>query len=460
MGAQFSLPRLLGLTDPSSIAVLDSLEDELLLRIVRTLVKEEPMAVGRLLCASKTFENLMKVRSSADFLKLFAQARRAVAREWLHDLRVLAGQAPRGLSGLVRQISRQLSDGSWGMRPDDEPLRLDLSQPWRWAAELTWAIALRRVLRANTSITYLRLDDCGGASTFAHHLAAGLQANSTLTEVDMRNNVISGDDASQIASAVLANTTIEMFNKIPIKELRAGSLTELIGDSRSLATRGIGIGVVGGLVVAGLIHVAPSLASLDLSYSRLCGVWTEWRISWTDPGRWELVQQCGTYTATAITALGAALGASPSLTSVNLSFNELGPDAAVALAPGIAASSSLTKLNLSHNKLDKELGTWDTLSAAECDAATRLGWSATSWDDDEDPPKKWEQLTENEVKDAALLGYTKQWAEVGQGLATLVPSILVAANASLTEVAYAFLELSPSSVCALITLSLPVAGDF
>ena len=44
---------------------------------------------------------------------------------------------------------------------------------------------------------------------------------------------------------------MEKFNEIPIKEIRTDSLTEL-------DLRGKGVGVVGGMVVAGLLPVMPS----------------------------------------------------------------------------------------------------------------------------------------------------------------------------------------------------------
>ena len=41
-----------------------------------------------------------------------------------------------------------------------------------------------------------------------------------LTRVDVRRNNIAGDGAAQLSDAVLGNLKIEMFNGIPIKEMR------------------------------------------------------------------------------------------------------------------------------------------------------------------------------------------------------------------------------------------------
>ena len=76
----------------------------------------------------------------------------------------------------------------------------------------------------------------------------------SLTHCDVRYNHISGDGATQLSAAVLANSKIEVFNEIPIKEMRADSLTTL-----DLSRKGIS--VEGGMVVAGLVPAAGSLIS-------------------------------------------------------------------------------------------------------------------------------------------------------------------------------------------------------
>ena len=113
----------------------------------------------------------------------------------------------------------------------------------------------------------------------------------SLTSLDVRSNDIVGDGAAKLSAAVFGNLKIQMFNKIPIKEMRANSITEL-------DLKGKGIGVEGGLVVAGLLPVMGSL------------------------------------------------------TSLNLSSNHFGAEGAAALAPALAANGSLTVTNLLRNQLD------------------------------------------------------------------------------------------------------------
>ena len=88
-------------------------------------------------------------------------------------------------------------------------------------------------------------------------MADALRVNASVTLLDVRGNDISGDGASQLSAAVLGNTKIEVFNEIPVKEMRADSLTELDLKKKY-------IGVEGGMVVAGLVPVMASLTSVSL----------------------------------------------------------------------------------------------------------------------------------------------------------------------------------------------------
>ena len=86
-------------------------------------------------------------------------------------------------------------------------------------------------------------------------MAGALAVNASITHLDVRFNDISGEGASQLSAAVLSHTKMEVFNEIPVKEMRADSLTEL-----NLYDKGIG--VVGGMVVAGLLPVMASITHI------------------------------------------------------------------------------------------------------------------------------------------------------------------------------------------------------
>jgi hypothetical protein len=121
--------------------------------------------------------------------------------------------------------------------------------------------AICEALEQNTTLKVLDIsgDRCGhsniGGTAGAKHVAKMLDVNRGLTRVDVRNNNIAGDGAEQLAAAVLGNLKIEMFNEIPIKEMRANSLTEL-------DLTGKDVGVEGVMVVAGLIPVLGALTEV------------------------------------------------------------------------------------------------------------------------------------------------------------------------------------------------------
>eukprot|EP00900_Chrysochromulina_parva_P016629 jgi/Chrpa1/24968/Chrysochromulina_OHIO_Genome00027804-RA len=95
----------------------------------------------------------------------------------------------------------------------------------------------------------------------ARALAPAL-TKTTLARVDVRGNKIAIYGAALLSAAVLGNLKIEMFNEIPIKEMRADSFTEI-------DLMGKGVGVEGGIVVAGLIPVMGALTVTNLLGNQL-----------------------------------------------------------------------------------------------------------------------------------------------------------------------------------------------
>jgi Ran GTPase-activating protein (RanGAP) involved in mRNA processing and transport len=182
-------------------------------------------------------------------------------------------------------------------------------------------------------------------------LADALFVNGALTRIDVRSNHIVGDGAKHLSAAVLGNLKIEMFNEIPIKEMRADSFTEL-------DLRGKGVGVEGGMVVAGLIAVMGGLTALDLSFNDL-----------KDEG---------------VSAVCKAIqnNKETKLASLNVSGNCIGPVGANAVAAMVAFTGGLTSLNLSSNQLcgldGFGVGTYTTVVIAAIADALRVNGGLTS----------------------------------------------------------------------------------
>lgn len=313
MGQTFSLPGLLGITD----AGLESLEPELLLYVVRMLIRDEPAAIGRLICCCQTLAQLASTEPAEEMRK----ARRAVARQRLFDLRLLAGRQPAALVPLVTQVSRRLSFGA--LRPEvDEPQELDLCR-WHRTARPDprhaapepgdeWVIrgeAIKRVLCANESLTSVDFSVCFLTHMDAAELAQGLKSNKTLTALNASGNFFGG--FGRDGKFIRATEGVEAI---------AAALPVCALTSLSLAENRLGPEGVRALV-PGLAR--SSLTSLDLSRN---GIGME-----------------------GAAELAAGLAVNSSLRKVDVRLNKLGPAGAKALAPGVVASASLAALDARFN---------------------------------------------------------------------------------------------------------------
>jgi Ran GTPase-activating protein (RanGAP) involved in mRNA processing and transport len=118
--------------------------------------------------------------------------------------------------------------------------------------------AICEALKQNKTLKELNLSgnkNLGGEAG-TKHVADMLGVNGALSRVDIRSYSFASDGAAQLSAAVLGNLKIEMFNEIPIKEMRADSFTEL-------DLMGKRFGVEGGMVVAGLIPVMGALTKME-----------------------------------------------------------------------------------------------------------------------------------------------------------------------------------------------------
>ena len=300
MGQSFSLPRLLGMTDPAAIARLDRLESELLMQIARILIEISPADIGRLSCCCTT---LAQVAQSAEGEEL-RKARRAVARRWLFELHVFAGNSP------TAQV--------------DEPAELDMC---RWSRSVRPAqddqargTALKRVLYANQTIKSVDLSVCYLTYKDATEIAQGLKVNRTLTSLDASGNFFGGygrlhDNLPKIAEFVPMPEGMAAV----AEALAVSSLTTLSLNENRLGHEGIRA------LAPGL--ATTRLTNLDLSRNGL-GV-------------------------EGAAALADGLAANSSLLKLDVRLNKLGPAGAKALAPGIAACASLTVLDVRFNRVQQ-----------------------------------------------------------------------------------------------------------
>merc|ERR1712137_814803 len=87
--------------------------------------------------------------------------------------------------------------------------------------------------------------------------AEALKVNAVLTNLDTRRNDIYGNAAQQLASSVVASASLEVFGGVPLKQMRADSLTQLDLTWKDL-------GPTEAIVIAELIKVSAVLTTLDL----------------------------------------------------------------------------------------------------------------------------------------------------------------------------------------------------
>ena len=143
----------------------------------------------------------------------------------------------------------------------------------------------------------------------------------SLTRLDVRNNNIAGDGASKLSAAVLGNAKIEVFNEIPIKEMRADSFTEL-------SLRGKDIGVAGGMVIAGLLPAMASVTSVNVLSNQL------------DVDSADLLLKVKAEKPN----LRTLCGLTHEETELDLNYKFLGPGDAKLLAPEISVMASITSV--------------------------------------------------------------------------------------------------------------------
>ena len=162
----------------------------------------------------------------------------------------------------------------------------------------------------------------------------------SLTSVDVNRNNITGDGAQQLATAALDKPSLKSFCGIPLKELRADSLSELNLKDK-------GVGVPGALVIAHFLRVSRSLTAVDTRRNEIKGEGAE-QLAAAVLGSSSMV----TFGDVPIQELRA-----DALTTLDLSSKWLGSTEALVLAGLLPVSRSLAVADLRFNQLDTESAT-------------------------------------------------------------------------------------------------------
>ena len=203
------------------------------------------------------------------------------------------------------------------------------------------AAVLAAVLEANTTLTNLNLFNNNLGPAGAESLATALKTNKTLTDLYLAGNNLGPAGAESFARALKTNTTLRNLNlssnnlgpagaELPARALKRNkTLTNLY-----LADNSIGPAGAESLAIA--LKINTTLTNLNLSRNKLGPAGAE--------------------------SFATALKTNTTLTNLNLSSNDLGPAGAEPLATALKTNKTLTNLYLANNSIG--VAGADTLATA------------------------------------------------------------------------------------------------
>ena len=192
------------------------------------------------------------------------------------------------------------------------------------------AAVLAAVLEANTTLTNLNLFNNNLGPAGAESLATALKTNKTLTDLYLAGNNLGPAGAESFARALKTNTTLRNLNlssnnlgpagaELPARALKRNkTLTNLY-----LADNSIGPAGAESLAIA--LEINTTLTNLNLSRNKLGPAGAE--------------------------SFATALNTNTTLTNLNLSSNDLGPAGAEPLATALKTNKTLTNLYLANNSI-------------------------------------------------------------------------------------------------------------
>ena len=194
----------------------------------------------------------------------------------------------------------------------------------------------------------------------AIHIASDLWVCAALIKLNVNGNPgISGEAVQQLAAAVLGSKTLEVFSKIPIKEIREDKHIELDLSSK-------GLGPTEGIVLAALIQHSPVLKSINLRYNRLgtegwCAMFLALRDNKANQIQsWDLRNE--NINPEIVKALAEYVAVTLALNRLVLTYNRIKDEGAIALSHGLMTNKTLKVLYLNECDIGTEGG--NALAAA------------------------------------------------------------------------------------------------
>jgi hypothetical protein len=206
-------------------------------------------------------------------------------------------------------------------------------------------ISLCGIRRDQTTADFYRQGlDPPDAILLASDLSTVVTGALTSVYVGWKKN-ITGDAAQELASMVLSKPTLEIFCNIPIKKLRADSLSELDLSGR-------GVGVPGALVLAKLLPVTGGLTKLSLAHNSLGEEGTKAICKELEQNTTLKELDIGNIGGSAEAKhVAKMVGINGGLTALDLSYNRLEDEGASAVCKAIQNNNEtkLASLNFKNN---------------------------------------------------------------------------------------------------------------
>ena len=192
------------------------------------------------------------------------------------------------------------------------------------------APVLAAVLETNTTLTNLDLSGNYLGPAGAESLATALKTNTTLTNLDLSGNNLGPAGAESLATALKTNTILTNldFSGNNVGPAGAESLATTLKTNTTLTNLNMSVnnlGPGGAESLATVLKTNTTLTNLDLSGNNLGPADAE--------------------------SLATALQKNKTLTNLNLSVNNLGPAGAEPLAKALKTNTTLTNLGLMRNNL-------------------------------------------------------------------------------------------------------------
>ena len=220
------------------------------------------------------------------------------------------------------------------------------------------ATSLAEAMKVNTTLTQLVLRQNNIGDAGAASLAEAMKVNTTLTQLDLLGNNIGDAGATSLAEAMKVNTTLTQLVlwQNSIGDAGATSLGKAMKVNTALTQLVLwqnNIGDAGAASLAEATKVNATLTQLDLSHNNIgdAGSTSLGEAMKVNTTLTQLNLRHNHIGDAGASSLGEAMKVNKALTQLVLWQNNIGDAGSASLAEAIKVNTTLTQLDLSHNNI-------------------------------------------------------------------------------------------------------------